>query len=238
MAAEASPFPTPISRQQKDDEIVFAWSTDDPPLHARYRIEWKFKSPEDGGSAEMDTMSPGERMRALDIVQEGDPILAEVARPFELPAEAEDARRVVAQLVGMMERVGQVHNFSKGMGLAAPQIGIGRAAAVARTVEGEILTLLNPRICDESADTDEQYEGCLSFFDVRGMVPRPLAIEVEHQETDGTIRITTFERGVARLVCHEVDHLFGKLYRSRMKPGVEPISVSMYKGGGQQWTYR
>jgi peptide deformylase len=238
MAAEASPFPTPISRQQKDDEIVFAWSTDDPPLHARYRIEWKFKAPDDGGAAAMDTMSPGERMRALDIVQEGDQILAEVARPFDLPAEAEDVRRVVSQLVSMMERVGQVHNFSKGMGLAAPQIGIGRAAAVIRTLEGEILTLLNPRICDESADTDEQYEGCLSFFDVRGMVPRPLAIEVEHQDTDGTIRITTFERGVARLVCHEVDHLFGMLYRSRMKPGVEPIPVSMYKGGGQQWTYR
>ena len=67
------------------------------------------------------------------------------------------------------------------MGLAAPQINIGRAAAVIRTPDGETITLLNPRICDESAETDEQYEGCLSFFEVRGMVPRPLAIEVEHQ---------------------------------------------------------
>jgi peptide deformylase len=183
-------------------------------------------------------MTPGERMRSLEIAQEGEPVLSEVARPFNLPAEAEDARRVVAQLVSTLERVGQVHNFSKGMGLAAPQIRIGRAAAVIRTVDGETVTLLNPRICDESADTDEQYEGCLSFFDVRGMVPRPLAIEVEHQGIDGTTRITRFEKGMARLVCHEVDHLFGKLYRSRMKPGVEPIPVSMYKGGGQQWTYR
>src|SRR5579863_1578567 len=69
--------------------------------------EWKFKAPEGGESADMDTMSPGERMRALEIVQEGDPILGEVARRFDLPKEAEDARRVVAQLVGMMERVGQ-----------------------------------------------------------------------------------------------------------------------------------
>ena len=186
----------------------------------------------------MDTMSPSERMRALDIVQEGAPILAEVARPFDLPAEAEDARRVVSQLVGTLERVGQAHNFVKGMGLAAPQINIGRAAAVVRTPEGETVTLLNPRICDESAETDEQYEGCLSFFEVRGMVPRPLATEVEHQDIDGTTRITTFERGMARLVYHEVDHLFGVLYRSRMRPGVEPIPVSKYKGTGQQWTYR
>jgi peptide deformylase len=238
MAAEASPFPTPISRQDKDDQVVFAWSTDEPPLHARYRIEWKFKVPDDGEAPQMETMTPAERMRSLEIVQEGDPVLAEVARPFDLPAEAEDARRVVSQLVGTLERVGQVHNFAKGMGLAAPQIKIGRAAAVVRTPEGEMVTLLNPRICDESAETDEQYEGCLSFFDVRGMVPRPLAIEVEHQDIDGTTRITEFERGMARMVYHEVDHLFGRLYRSRMRPGVEPIPVSQYKGAGQQWTYR
>ena len=73
---------------------------------------------------------------------------------------------------------------------------------------------------------------------MRGKVPRPLAIEVEHQDIDGTTRITTFERGMARLVCHEVDHLFGLLYRARMRPGVEPIPVSKYKGSGQQWEYR
>jgi peptide deformylase len=238
MTAESAPFPTAIVRQVVDDEVVFIWSADEPPLHARYRVEWKFRAPDDGEAREMDTMSPEERMRSLGIVQEGDPILAEAARPFDLPAEAEDARRVVSQLVSSLERVGQAHNFAKGMGLAAPQINIGRAAAVIRTPEGETLTLLNPRITDESAMTDERYEGCLSFFGVRGMVPRPLAIEVEHQDVDGTTRITAFEHGMARLVCHEVDHLFGMLYRARMKQGVEPIPVSQYKGTGQQWTYR
>jgi peptide deformylase len=238
MTAEASPFATPISRQEKDEEVVFTWSTDHPPLHARYRIEWKFRAPDEGEAIEVETMSPAERMRSLAIVQEGDPVLAEVARPFDLPAEAEDARRVVAQLVSTLERVGQVHNFVKGMGLAAPQISIGRAAAVIRTTDGETVTLLNPQISDESAEKDEQYEGCMSFFDVRGLVPRPLAIEVEHQDIDGTTRITTFERGMARMVCHEVDHLFGILYRARMTPGVEPIPVSKYTGTGEQWTYR
>ena len=77
----------------------------------------------------------------------------------------------------------------------------------------------------------------MSFFDVRGRVPRALAVEVEHQEIDGTVRITSFERGMARLVCHEVDHLFGVLYRARMRPGVEPIPVSKYTGADRQWTY-
>ena len=105
MAAGASPFPTPIARQQKDDQVVFTWSVEDPPLGSGYRVEWKFKTPEDGEAPEMETMSPAERMRSLDIVQEGDPVLAEVARPFDLPAEAADARRVVAQLVSTLERV-------------------------------------------------------------------------------------------------------------------------------------
>jgi peptide deformylase len=238
MTAEALPFQTPIARQRVEDQMVFTWSTDDPPVHARYRIEWKFRVPDDHQTTEAETMSPAEKMRGLGIAQEGDPILAEVGRPFDLPAEADDARRVVSQLVSTLERVGQVHNFAKGMGLAAPQVGIGRAAAVIRTPEGETITLLNPRICDESAEASDQYEGCLSFFDVRGMVPRPLAIEVEHQDIDGTTRITTFERGMARLVCHEVDHLYGQLYRSRMRAGVDPIPVSQYRGTGQQWTYR
>lgn len=237
MTAEASPFRDPLVRTVDDDRVTFNWAVEDPPLHTRYRIEWKFKGAENREDDTMKTMNPSERMRSLDIAQDGDPVLTEATVPFDLPAEAEDARRVISQLVGSLERVAQVHNFAKGMGLAAPQIHIGRAAAVIRTAEGESITLLNPRIIDESADTDEQYEGCLSFFDVRGKVPRPLMVEVEHQDTDGAVRITEFTNGTARLVSHEIDHLHGILYRSRMRPGVEPIPISQYKGTGQRWGY-
>ncbi|MGH3973202.1 MAG: peptide deformylase [Pseudonocardiaceae bacterium] len=51
--------------------------------------------------------------------------------------------------------------------IAAPQISIERAAAIVRPSDtNDVLTLLNPRIIETSDDTDEQYEGCLSFFDV------------------------------------------------------------------------
>ncbi|MEU0522017.1 peptide deformylase [Streptosporangium sp. NPDC006007] len=236
MTAEASPVKTPIKRTESGDRTIFAWSADSPPLHARYRIEWKFKNSGASEVAEMKTLTPSAQMQTLGIAQEGEPILSEVARPFDLPTEAEDARRVVSQLVATMERVSQVHTFAKGMGIAAPQIGIGRAVAVVRLPGGEIITLINPRIIDESADHDEQYEGCLSFFDVRGMVPRPTSIEVEHQDISGKTQITAFHQPVARLITHEIDHLFGTLYRVRMKPGVEPIPVSQYTGTGQPWT--
>jgi len=73
---------------------------------------------------------------------------------------------------------------------------------------------------------------------MRRMVPRPLAVEVEHQDIDGTTRITAFEKGMARLVCHEVDHLSGVLYRGWMGKAVEPIPGSKYQGTGKQWIYR
>ena len=160
------------------------------------------------------------------------------ARHYQLPDEAEDARRAIVDLTAALDRVSKVHNFGKGMGLAAPQIGIDRSAAIIRpTGDQDAITLLNPRIIEESSDLDEQYEGCLRFFDVRGKVPRPLTIHVEHQDVDGVIRITSFERGFARLVAHEVDHLDGVLYRARMVEGTEPIRVTEYRGGGKQWKY-
>jgi peptide deformylase len=135
-----------------------------------------------------------------------------------------------------MERVEKVHIFGKGMGIAAPQVGIGRAVALVRTPDGETITLLNPRVIEE-APGDVQYEGCLSFFDVRGAVKRPLALHVEHQDIDGQRRITIFDRGTARLVAHEVDHLNGVLYIDRMAPGLSTIPVSEYRQGGKDWRY-
>lgn len=171
------------------------------------------------------------------IVQDGDPVLRTPAQPFDLPTEAEDARRVVTELHSAMERAASVHEFSKGMGVAAPQIGIPRSAAIVRTPDGEIITLLNARIIEESAEADEQYEGCLSFFDVRGKVRRPLAICIEHADIDGKTRLTRFEREVSRLVGHEVDHLNGMLYTDRMADPSAVIPVEQYRGIGQAWSY-
>ncbi|WP_283133981.1 peptide deformylase [Rhizohabitans arisaemae] len=91
--------------------------------------------------------------------------------------------------------------------------------------------MLNPRVVAEAADSDEQYEGCLSFFDVRGL-------EVEHTMPNGQQMITCFVDGQARLVAHEVDRLYGRLYTSRMRPGVHPIPVEEYRESGQPWTTR
>jgi peptide deformylase len=109
---------------------------------------------------------PSQRMRDLGVVQHGAGILAGPARAFALPTARHEAERIVDELFAAMERIGQVHPFAKGMGLAAPQLGIARAAAVVQPPgAAPAIILLNPRTTDQSEETDEQYEGCLSFFD-------------------------------------------------------------------------
>ncbi|MGC9478793.1 peptide deformylase [Streptomyces sp. WG4] len=188
----------------------------------------------------MTVVRPSEQMRNLGVVQQGAPVLAEVARRFELPTEREAAEQTVDALFASMERISRVHTFAKGMGIAAPQIGISRAAAVVQPAEqgAGAIVLLNPRVTEISDDTDEQYEGCLSFFDVRGMVPRPLCITVETTTIEGSTATTVYERGLARLVAHEIDHLEGHLYVHRMQPGVEPIPVEEYRQTGRTWAYK
>ncbi|MGW2370192.1 peptide deformylase [Streptomyces sp. NPDC001667] len=156
----------------------------------------------------MTTVRPSEQMRDLGVVQYGAPVLAEAARPFSLPAEKDTAEHTTETLFASVERIAQIHPFAKGMGIAAPQIGISRAAAVVQPADpgAGAIVLLNSRISARSEGTDGQYEGCLSFFDVRGMVPRPLTITVITTALDGNEITTVYERGLARLVAHEIDH--------------------------------
>nr|WP_246457727.1 peptide deformylase [Saccharopolyspora gloriosae] len=236
MTAESMPFHTAIETRHEQDRTIYAWSTEDPPLHARYRLEWHFRN--DSPTAPSGPPKPSETMTALGIVQDGDPMLRRSARPFTLPDEAEDARRVINELHSATQRISKAHTFGKGMGIAAPQIGIERAAAIVRPPgSDDLITLLNPRIIEAGEQGDEQYEGCLSFFDVRCLVPRPVVVHVEHQDITGERRITIFERGVARLVAHEVDHLYGVLCRDHLAPDVTPIPVEQYRGTGSGWHY-
>jgi peptide deformylase len=248
LAAEV-PVRTPLERHNEGDRAIFEWSTDAPLLNARYRLEWRFRgagaptyeetAPVNGHVPLVPEQRASARMRGLGIVQRGSDLLRRRARHFQLPREEVSARDAVASLAAALDRLDDLHDFSKGVGLAAPQLGFSLAAAIVRPPErdGEPAVLLNPRVVGESGDTDEQYEGCLSFFDYRGLVARPLRIEVEHARFDGTRVITSFERAMARLVSHEIDHLEGRLYVDRMAPDASLVPVSQYQHAGRPWAY-
>jgi peptide deformylase len=209
-------------------------------MGARYRLEWRFRArPDDGREPRPELRTASDRMKAAGIIQAGDPVLLATAAPFDLPAEAAEARELIDRLFAALQRVREHHVFGKGMGIAAPQIGISRAAAIVIPPEtaAEPLVLLNPRVISESAQTDEQHEGCLSFFDVRGIVPRPLQIEVACASPDGQQHVLSLDTALARLTAHEIDHLNGLLYTARMHDGTHPIPVAEYRGTGHTWTY-
>ncbi|MFE9244418.1 peptide deformylase [Nocardiopsis sp. NPDC006938] len=238
--AAAVPLRSAIRRREDDGEVIFSWHTNDPPIGARYRLEWRWRgNPDRDIDAFPALRTASDRMRAAGIAQEGEEILARPAKPFRLPEQAQQAEEVVDQLHRAVQRVRDHHHFGKGMGLAAPQIGVDHAAAIVLPPDPDAATvlLLNPVIINESGQTDSQYEGCLSFFDVRGLVPRSRRIEVEHTKPDGSTTITVFTDALARLVAHEVDHLHGVTYKDRMAEGVSPIPVEEYRGTGKSWSY-
>lgn len=242
LSSEDAPLRTPVTRRDREGRVCFEWFTEAPPLNARYRLEWRFRaSPEStpGKPTSNGAARASERMRSAGILQRGAELLRKRARPFDLPRDKEAALETLTRLRATLDRVGELHLFSKGVGLAAPQLGLDWAAAVVRPPErdAEPVTLLNPRIVDASVETDERYEGCLSFFDVRGRVQRPLRIHVEHARLDGGRVITAFDRAMARLVAHEIDHLEGRLYTDRMAAGEPLVPVEEYGGSGQAWRY-
>ena len=237
--AEAIPLRTMPARAGHGAQSVFSWATSDPPVGARYRLEWRFRGRTNDTKEHPELRTAADRMKAAGIVQDGDPLLLRQAAPFRFPGEADEAKAVVAELFSALQRVGEQHVFSKGMGVAAPQIGIPRAAAIVIPPDpgAEPVVMLNPVVVSESSETDEQYEGCLSFFDVRGLVPRPLHIEVACAKPDGQQYILALDNAMARLAAHEIDHLAGQLYITRMRDGIRPIPVSEYRGTGHTWTY-
>lgn len=245
------PLRSPVERHTEGDRAVFEWSTDAPLLNARYRLEWSFRGPDAPRYEEkapvprtaeersVPEQRASARMRGIGVVQRGSDLLRQRARHFQLPREEDAAREAVAALLSAMDRIEGSHDFSKGVGLAAPQIGRSVAAAIVRPPEfdAEPVILLNPRVVGESTDTDQQYEGCLSFFDYRGLVTRPLRIEVEHARYDGSRVITSFEHAMARLISHEIDHLEGRLYVDRMASEDPLVPVAEYHQTGRPWAY-
>ena len=108
---------------------------------------------------------------------------------------------------------------AKGVGLAAPQIGIGKRLAVIDTTTGEDpgqkIVLINPEIVSIEG-TQKSEEGCLSLPTFREQVNRPKRVTVRAQDVTGKTFEMTGEDLLARAFLHETDHLNGKLYISHI----------------------
>ncbi len=101
-----------------------------------------------------------------------------------------------------------------GVGLAAPQIGILKQIVVIDDRDGGEFTLINPVITKMEGE-QESCEGCLSLPGYRGNVMRPQKVTVEAVFPDGNEYTIEAEDFLAVIMCHEIDHLSGVLYKDK-----------------------
>jgi peptide deformylase len=146
----------------------------------------------------------------LEIVYYPDPILRRPTDPVE---EVDDeVREMVPAMIEAMHRV-------RGLGLAANQIGWSkRLAVVSGSGEpGDERVVINPELVSEEGGIAME-EGCLSFPGLTGMITRPELIEVRYTDLEGETVTEKADGLLARCLLHEIDHLDGVLFISKMTP--------------------
>ncbi|HYU46125.1 MAG TPA: peptide deformylase [Terriglobales bacterium] len=144
------------------------------------------------------------------IVKFGDPVLEKAAAPVR--AFDDELQKLVDDMFESMYA-------ARGVGLAAPQIGISKRIAVVDVTfkedPGAKLVLINPEIILKEG-RQRGTEGCLSIPEFREEVTRAKTVTVRAQDLSGKFFERTGEDLLARAFLHETDHLNGKLYISHV----------------------
>ena len=141
-------------------------------------------------------------MAYLNIVKEGDPILRKTSRPVE---------EITPRILTLLDDMKDTMHAANGCGLAAVQVGILRRVVIIEIEDGVIYEMINPRIVASSGKQEEQ-EGCLSVPDKWGITERPSSVTAEYTNREGKLCRLSGEGLLARAICHELDHLDGKLF--------------------------
>jgi peptide deformylase len=161
-------------------------------------------------SEELDAERDARRRAALaQIRQYPDPVLRMRAN------EVDDAGEAVPELI---ERMTKLMQEARGVGLAAPQVGVLRRVLVYQTSdEDPVVALVNPRLTGTSEEEETLDEGCLSLGAASVIVPvaRPATVTVEATTPDGEPVTIEAEGLEARVIQHELDHLDGVLIIDR-----------------------
>lgn len=139
---------------------------------------------------------------------------AEVLRQRALDVEGFNAelREILQAMVHVMAE-------NKGVGLAAPQVGISRRFFVVRLEDEEPLFFVNPVVLSLSPETAVYEEGCLSLPGIWAKVRRPAALSLRAWDAKGKAFELEADGFLARVIQHELDHLDGVLFPDRLSPG-------------------
>lgn len=140
-------------------------------------------------------------MATRQIRIDGDSILRKKSRKVE---------KIDDRLIELAQDMVETMNEAEGVGLAAPQVGVLKRIITIDIGEGPIIGI-NPEIVSEDGELVDN-EGCLSVPGKSGKVIRPEKIVVEYKDIEGIDQRVEAEGLLARVFCHEIDHLDGILY--------------------------
>ncbi len=133
------------------------------------------------------------------------------------PAAAVD--RFGAELAELVRDMAETMYSAAGVGLAAPQIGVGLRVAVIdvapREPESRLHVLINPRLLEAEGKVAGE-EGCLSIPGIAEKIDRPRRVRLEALDPRGERFEIEAEDFLARAICHEIDHLEGVLIVDRL----------------------
>lgn len=146
-------------------------------------------------------------MAILEIVKHPNPILEQ---------KCETVTKFDKKLAALLDDMHETMLENDGVGIAAPQVNIAQRIAIVDFNEGqEPIEMINPELAlYEGAETD--IEGCLSFPGIFGEVERYDHIKIKAQERDGSWYELEAEGYEARAILHEMDHLEGILFTSKI----------------------
>lgn len=138
------------------------------------------------------------------------------------------------QLVKNLRDTLEVASEPEGAGLSANQIGVSKSVCLVRNFfldplepEKELFVehvLINPKIVFMSKEEEVGWEGCLSIPNTYGKVPRAHSIKVSYRDETGAHKNLTAEGFFARVIQHEVDHLNGILFTTKVEGKTVPES--------------
>ncbi|MFJ3422861.1 peptide deformylase [Streptomyces sp. NPDC086082] len=174
----------------------------------------------------------------LPIVSAGDPVLRNVTEPF-------DGQLEPALLARFVEALRVTMHAAPGVGVAAPQVGVGLRIAViedpapvpdeVRVARGRVpqpfRVLVNPRYEAVGEERAAFFEGCLSVPGWQAVVARHESVRLTGLDEHGRAVDEVFTGWPARIVQHETDHLDGMLYLDR----AELRSLSSNEAMAERW---
>ncbi len=157
-------------------------------------------------------------MAILNIVKDGEEILRK---------KSKDVDKIDEKLFTFLEDMKETMAKAGGVGLAAVQVGKLKRVIVIDTGEDQ-LELINPKLL-RSSGHQESLEGCLSCPNQWGITKRPLKVEIETLDRKGNTVRKKAEGFLAKAICHEMDHLEGKLFYDEAVRMLTPEELKEYE---------